>query len=187
MLAELTGVTAVAGGRHLYHGTANYLIGLGGAAYLEIIGPDPQAAEPPQPGWFGLDGHAAPRLLTWALRTSDLNAAVSSARADGYDPGAGRSMSRDSGDGRVLEWRLTPDTVTARGGVVPFLIDWGVSVHPTTRELPTLELTGLSATHPDAALVNAELSALGADLAVRDGPAGLTAVLAGPRGEVVLR
>lgn len=108
LVAELTGVAAVAGGRHPEHGTANYLIGIGHGAYLEIIGPDPRAAEPARPRWLGLDALAAPRLLTWALRSPDLAASVAAARARGYDPGQSRSMSRLADDGTRLVWQLTP-------------------------------------------------------------------------------
>lgn len=187
VVAEMTGVTAVAGGRHLDHGTANYLIGLGQHAYLEIIGPDPRAADPRQPRWFGLDDPGPPRLLTWALRSSDLDASIAAARSHGYDPGSGTSMSRQADDATVLQWRLTRDTVASRGGIVPFLIEWGASAHPSGLDLPMLELSGLTATHPDAEQVRAQLSALGTDLEVATGPVGLSAVLAGPRGALVLR
>jgi len=149
LIAELTGVSAVPGGRHLDLGTANYLIGLGPGAYLEIIGPDPQAADPPQAGWLGLAGLPAARLLTWAVRSGDIDAAVSSARAAGYDPGSATPMSRRTEDGTVLHWRLTPDTVASSGGTVSFLIDWGSTAHPSTRALPDLTLTALTASHPD--------------------------------------
>lgn len=185
-IAELTGVTAVPGGRHTDEGTANYLIGLGPGAYLEIVGPDPKAAEPAQPRWFGLDEVPEPRLLTWAVRSADLDAAVLSARAGGYDPGTARAMSRVATDGTRLQWRLTPDTVAEQAGVVPFLIDWGTTAHPSTRELPQLELLALSAAYPDADRVRAELSALGVQLAVVPGRPALRAVLAGPHGKVVL-
>ncbi|MDT4976502.1 MAG: hypothetical protein QOG98_2260, partial [Pseudonocardiales bacterium] len=46
---------------------------------------------------------------------------------------------------------------------------------------------GLTMTHPDAEQIRAELSALGTDLDVGTGPPGLSAVLAGPHGEVLLR
>jgi hypothetical protein len=50
-----------------------------------------------------------------------------------------------------------------------------------------LELRGLAIRHPDPEQVRAELSALGTDIDVGTGAAGLSAVLIGPRGEVVLR
>lgn len=58
--AEATGVTPVAGGSHP-GGTANYLVGLGPAAYLEIIGPDP-AVPGARPRAFGLETLTVPRL-----------------------------------------------------------------------------------------------------------------------------
>ncbi|MDQ2750473.1 MAG: VOC family protein [Actinomycetota bacterium] len=187
LVAELTGVAAVAGGRHPEHGTANYLIGIGHGAYLEIIGPDPRAAEPAHPRWLGLDALAAPRLLTWALRSPDLAASVAAARARGYDPGQSRSMSRLADDGTRLVWQLTPDTVASRNGVVPFLIDWGATAHPSTRDLPTLELRTLILTHHRTEQVGAELAALGTPRRVSAGPAGLSAELVGPDGWTELR
>ncbi len=36
-------------------------------------------------------------------------------------------MQRRTDDGALLQWRLTPP----RSGVMPFLIEWGATVHPT--------------------------------------------------------
>ena len=44
-----TGVRPVKGGSHTSLGTANYLVGLSDAAYLEIIGPDPDQPDPGRP------------------------------------------------------------------------------------------------------------------------------------------
>lgn len=185
-VAELTGLQAVPGGRHVGEGTANYLIALGGAAYLEIIGPDPLVQAPPGPRWFGLDDLDRPRLLTWALRPDDLDAAVVTAAAAGYDPGPVRAMSRRTDDGTDLFWRLTPDTVGRSGGGVPFLIDWGATAHPSSRTLPRVDLLALEAHHPFPHELAPALAALQVDLDVREGAAGLRARLSGPRGEVEL-
>ena len=75
----------------------------------------------------------APRLATWAVRTTDLNAAVTAARRCGYDPGAVVAMSRRTTAGDLLEWRLTLPDAPLYDGLVPFLIDWGddhTSVEP---------------------------------------------------------
>ena len=183
-VTELTGVEAAPGGRHLGEGTANYLIALGGARYLEIIGPDPLAESHPR--WFGLDRLTEPRLITWAMRPADLDAAVATARSEGYEPGPVRAMSRRTEDGTELTWRLTPDTVATTGGTVPFLIDWGSTAHPTSRSLPELTLLALEASHSRPAEVAPALEALHAGLYVGEGAEGFRAVLAGPRGEVVL-
>jgi hypothetical protein len=51
----LTGAQPARGGSHEGMGTANFLIGLGAGAYLEIIGPDPDQPQPVGGRWFGID------------------------------------------------------------------------------------------------------------------------------------
>jgi Glyoxalase-like domain len=184
--AERTGIAPARGGSHPGLGTANYLVGLGGEAYLEIIGPDPHQPAPPHERPFLVDQLGAPRIVTWAVRTHDLDAAVSSARHHGYDPGAPRAMSRESPTGEVLRWRLTPPRPDAEHGLLPFLIDWGATGHPTTRSLPSAELTGWTGTHPEPGRVGPALTALGADLRVDVGAATLILTIEAPGGEVVL-
>lgn len=176
-----TGVTPAAGGRHP-SGTANYLVGLGPTAYLEIIGPDPEAGTPDGPRSFGLDTLAEPRLVTWAVHPADLDATVGRAQARGYDPGEIGPLSRRTPDGTLLAWRLTP-----AHGLVPFLIDWGATAHPAGSGLPQLRLVGLTAVHPDPAAVRRDLDAVGVHLDVAPGTsASLRAVLDTPRGSVTL-
>lgn len=181
--ADRFGVTPMPGGRHEHHGTRNYLVGLGGLAYLEIIGPDPDAEIPP--GWFGIAALTEPTLVTWAIHAADFDSTIARARAAGYDPGAVEPMSRHTSDGAVLAWRLTRRE--PHGGPVPFLIDWGTTRHPATSGLPEVELVSFHAEHPDAAAVRKNLAAVGARLDVRAGPhAALHAVLRGPAGQAGL-
>ena len=123
--AGLTGVQPVPGGSHHGRGTANFLVGLGAGAYLEIIGPDPDQPQPAGGRWFGIDRLTAPRIVTWAIRTADIDGSVAAAKALGYDPGQPTSMSRRTDAGDVLRWRLTPPQIELNNGRVPFLIDWG--------------------------------------------------------------
>jgi hypothetical protein len=188
---DLTGVRPVPGGRHQGLGTANYLAGLGGGAYLEILGPDPDpdpdqpAAGRPRP--FGIGELPFPRVATWAIRPDDLDRQIAAARANGYDPGQPQAMSRATPDGEVLRWRLTPLDPTIGDGLVPFLIDWGDTPHPTTRGLPTVPLVSFEATHPAPDSVRPALAALGVDLPVRAGDrAALTVVLEGRHGPVTI-
>jgi hypothetical protein len=184
---ELTGVAPAPGGSHVGLGTANCLVGLGGAAYLELVGPDPVQPEPGQPRPFGIDTLTAPRLVTWAMRTTDLDGLVAHARAGGYDPGDPLTMSRRAPEGTLLEWRLTNPRLDYGGGLVPFLIDWGGTPHPTSRALPQARLLDLRARHPDPASVRPALAVLRADLHIDIGEVvALNAVVQGTAGPVPL-
>jgi Glyoxalase-like domain len=183
-VTELTGVTPAPGGSHVGLGTANHLADLGAGMYLEVIGPDPAQPEPEAPRPFGIDDLTEPALVAWAVRTTDLDTTIENARAHGFDPGDAREMSRETGDGELLRWRLTPPSVP--GTLHPFLIDWGSTPHPTTRGLPSLPLLMVTGTHPDPDSVLAVTDALGLELLVRRAAkAGLTAALRTPEGRQV--
>ncbi|WP_327087150.1 VOC family protein [Nonomuraea sp. NBC_01738] len=180
--AGRTGVTPVAGGAHP-GGTANYLVGLGAGAYLEIIGPDPAVAGA-RPRAFGLETLTEPALAAWAIQPADLDQAVRQARAAGYDPGDVQPLSRRKPDGTLLEWRLTRRDDPAAVRPVPFLIDWGSTTHPSASSLPELALAGFTVTGP--AGTKEILAALEITVAVEEGPAALRAVLDTPKGQVTL-
>ncbi|MFM9367137.1 VOC family protein [Streptomyces sp. Da 82-17] len=200
-VAAATGVAPAEGGRHVGHGTRNFLYGLGssepgggsglgGGAYLEIVGPDPEQPDPEGPRWFGIDTLDGPRLVHWAARVDGIAAAVACARDRGYDPGEPVGMSRRTPDGGSLAWQLTFPQPHGLGGLLPFLLDWGTAVHPTRRALPQLPLLVFEAGHPDPGAVRAGLDALGAGaVAPRVAAAPepyLRAVVEGRHGPVVL-
>ncbi|MER7838981.1 VOC family protein [Streptomyces sp. NPDC096040] len=180
--ARRTGVTPAAGGVHPDLGTRNHLVSLGGTGYLEIIGPDPEQSVPPGARPFGVDALTTARLVTWAISPPDLDAAVAAARARGYDPGTPHPMSRRRPDGTLLEWRLTDST--SAHPLVPFLIDWGSSLHPTASGLPVTPLLAVSATAPDPAELRPLLRALGTDLPLAEGPLSFSITVDTPRGAV---
>lgn len=182
------GVRATAGGRHPAEGTRNYLLSLGPAAYLEIVGPDTTSPVPARPRWFGIDGLVKPRLVAWAARGEDLDSIVARAATDGVTLGPVASGSRERADGQLLSWRFTDPRVVVEGGVVPFLIDWGQTPHPALSAPQGAILEELRAEHPDPARARQALSAVGLDLPVLVGadPA-LIATLRTPRGVVELR
>ena len=186
-LAGRLGVALSPGGRHVGVGTRNVLADLGGGAYLEVIGPDPDQPEPPRPRPFGIDALSEPRLLTWAVRVRGIDAVVERARAAGHDPGPVAALSRRTPEGTLLEWTLTSPPADG-GGVVPFVIDWGDARHPSESAARGLRLASLRAEHPDPDRVRAAVAALGERLDVEAGPEpALEATLDTPHGAIVLR
>ncbi len=125
--------------------------------------------------------------MSWAIRTTDLDGLIAQARDGGYDPGEPLAMSRRTPDGTLLEWRLTAPRFDYGDGLVPFLIDWGATPHPTSRDLPRAELLDLRARHPDPASVRPALAVLRADLPLEIGElVAMTAVVQGADGPVTL-
>ena len=188
LVADFThraGMAPVLGGRHVGRGTRNFLVGLGGSAYLELIGPDDPTAVP-LPEIFGIDRLAGPRLAAWVVRPSDIEATVAAAREGGYDPGDIAPLSRRTPAGDLLEWRLTPNRGDRFGGLAPALIDWLDARHPTADGLPQLALVSLTGHHPDPPAVRSALAALDVELDVTTGPPGLQAVLDTPNGHITI-
>ena len=185
------GVTPSAGGVHVGMGTRNTLLALGDGRYLEIIGIDPEQPSPATPRPFGIDGLREARLITWATRTTDIDSTLAAAIAAGYDPGSARAMQRATPTGEVLSWRLTMTTVGSSPagepmvGIVPFVIGWGSTTHPSTTCAQGARLVSFAATSPTPSAVAAQLQALGVAslLTLVEGPvAGLRAIIEGPGG-----
>ncbi|MEM9562748.1 MAG: VOC family protein [Actinomycetota bacterium] len=189
-IAELTGSTAVAGGRHPGVGTHNALLTFDEVTYFEIIAIDPSQDEPERPRPFGLDDGAAPRLAGWAMhpaageRIEDLVAMLVGA---GHDPGPVLDMSRARPDGTELSWRLTIGDPADTPAATPFAIDWGASPSPAL-SLPSMGgLVELRVEHPDAAaraVAEAVAAAVDQTVVVSDGAPRLTAVVDTPGGRV---
>ena len=161
--AQRTGVVAAPGGAHPT-GTANALValtvaGARGPQYIELIGPNPDRAEPELPTTFGIATLTEPRVQAYAVHPADIEATVATARAGGYDPGDVSDLSRRTPDGVLLEWRLTRGE--DRRIDVPFLIDWGTTPQPGIGDMPTIELISLVREEPDPEPLRAVLAAFG--------------------------
>ncbi len=192
-ISRLVGVEPSPGGKHP-HGTHNALLSLGEGCYLEIIAPDPSQPAPDRPRSFGLDTRKAYGLVTWAVAAPNMDHVIAAARSKGYDPGVVIQGARARPDGVELRWRSTKRPEALDGwpppgdGLVPFLIEWGPNTpHPSITSAQGCTLVAVEAAHPDPALVQHMLDALGVDLQVAHGPAPrLRAILDTPRGRVVL-
>ncbi len=190
-VAELLGATPTPGGSHVGKGTYNELLSLGGATYLEVIGPDPAQPAPVDPRPFGIDELTEPAMVAWCVRPQrPLLEIVTTARTAGFELGDVTAMSRRRLDGVLLEWELTlPQIHGPFGCALPFMIDWGDSPHPTETLPATVELVELVVVHPDPRLLRAALEIIGVDsrVDVREGDrAALRATIATERGDVTL-
>jgi catechol 2,3-dioxygenase-like lactoylglutathione lyase family enzyme len=182
---EHTGVRAAFGGVHPGRGTQNALVSLGELHYLEIIAPDPkQTVPPPIPGLRELQ---EPRLVGWAVHTTDIAGLAKKVEAAGFVIDGPRDGSRARPDGKILHWkafRLKDD----RGGLLPFFIEWSRdSVHPSADAPAGCQLAHFSIRSPDPAELRRALGALGIDYAVEfsDKPR-FVANIFGPRGNFAL-
>ena len=132
-MQERSGVRAIFGGVHPGRGTRNALLSLGPRRYLEIIAPDPQQASATSGNDMAnrLRATQEPRLIAWAVHTSDLAGLVQKAAAAGIGIENPRDGSRVRPDGKTLQWRsfgLKKDF----DGVLPFFIEWNLnSIHPS--------------------------------------------------------
>jgi len=179
-LTDRLGLAPAPGGSHPGMGTRNLLYGLGDGRYFELIGPDEAQDAPPR--WFGIAALTRPRLASWAIRTEKLDFVVAGARERGYDPGDPVDMSRQAESG-LISWRLTMPKDT----LIPFLIEWGETPHPSSRDLPQLTLDSFAGEHPDPTSVRHVLGALGIGLPLTRTPhTRLTATLTGPGGSIDL-
>ena len=124
------GVPMGPGGKHELMGTHNRLLSLGPGRFLEAIAIDPEAPPPARPRWFDLDSPSmqerlaqGPALLTWVVRTDDIDAATRTTAGGKPDILA---LSRGA-----YRWRIgvPPSGALALGGCSPTVIQWA-SAHP---------------------------------------------------------
>jgi hypothetical protein len=150
---QVLGTRMGPGGRHARFGTHNRLMGLEPGLYLEAIAVDPDAPQPADARWFGLDAFAGPpRLDKWILRCDDLAAALSAL------PMAGRPVALSRGD---LAWTMAvpEDGMLPFDGLFPALLEWHVD-RPPGAALPAsgCRLERLVVRHPEAGALEALLA-----------------------------
>jgi catechol 2,3-dioxygenase-like lactoylglutathione lyase family enzyme len=188
MLENALGVRAIRGGQHLGHGTVNALIPLEGDKFLEVLAPDPGQPPPTRARWVGIDDVRSARLTGWAANGHDLQILVDEAARQGVHLGGVLAGRRRNKDGTALTWDFTDPYTRIADGIVPFLIDWGDTPHPSKLAPPTAKLNAFWAEHPDPAPVQRTLRVLGIDLPVRTGPSPALALnITGPLGRIELR
>jgi catechol 2,3-dioxygenase-like lactoylglutathione lyase family enzyme len=185
-----TGVRPAMGGVHPGRGTRNAVMSLGQLHYLEVIAPDPAQAEVPKvraelPAM--LKQLSAPRLVDWAVHTSDISAVAERLRETGVAFAGPWPGSRARPDGKMLHWQ-TLNLADDRGGLIPFFIQWGAdTIHPSVDAPKGCSLDSFAVVSPDSATLSAEFQKLAISVAVVSGTsAHLRAGIIGPAGNLAL-
>ena len=202
---QTLGVIPGPGGAHPLFGTHNRLLRLhcetAQACYLEIIAIDPSATPQraaPLARWFDLDHPAlhkqlreqGPQLVHWVLRVPDIHATLADWQTQGLDRGPALTASRPTPQG-LLQWRISVrnDGQRLMGGALPTLIEWG-DVHPCDAMLDSgLTLSALTLHAPETTALQSALAAAKLNnpaVQLRSAPAGLSAKLRTPRGDITL-
>ena len=182
----LLGVRPVPGGQHPQYGTHNALLSLGATTYLEVIAPDPSLPQPDRGVLVGDSNRDAPRLVTWVLGVTNIEAAAAAGVAAGLGPV--QNGSRVTPAGETISWKLTDPYAMPQDGAVPFLIDWGYSTHPASVAPAGGKFLGLAIEHPEADSVQGALALLNVDIVVQQAASyRLSARIETPAGVRVLR
>jgi hypothetical protein len=182
-LEARTGVRAALGGVHPGRGTRNALLALGPHCYLEILAPDPRQSSLT---WYTqLPTLREPRLVAWAVHTTDLAAVAGKCAAAGYPIDGPSDYSRARPDGKTLRWKLF-HLKDDRDGLLPFFIEWAAdSIHPAVDTPPGCMLTSLQLESPHPNDLAKVCQTLGVDVPVMVGQKQLLrARITSPKGEV---
>lgn len=187
-LEERFGVPFGSGGHHPGWGTRNRILPLGDRLYLEVIGPDEaQVARGVRP-LMDADRLEAPGLRWWAVRPFLMPLTCGEFETAGFVPGEVVEGRRTLEDGSELSWQITDPRVRLLDGLIPLVIDWGMSrVHPGDDPAAAVVLTDFRLEHPDHERLGPVFRTL--DLpTIHPGPVpALAATFETPNGTVVLR
>lgn len=185
-IEKLTGVAPARGGSHPGFGTRNSLMGLDSGIYFEIISADPaQSLEGNRGGRIA----AVPRpgIMTFAIRSDDLDALSAAARREGLSLQGPVVMHRNRPDGVRLDWTILHLEDSRFGEAIPFVIDWGASPHPSESVPRGCQLRSFAVLHPEADELARLYTALDIPVPVKRGAyPGFVAELATPNGDAVL-
>lgn len=194
------GVVPGPGGEHPLMGTHNRLLRVATVdhprAYFEIIAVQPGCTPQRARRWFDLDDEAlrdtlarsGPRLIHFVASVPGVRQALAALAGLGIDRGDAVAASRMTPRG-LLEWQITvrEDGQRLFGGALPTLIEWGATHPASAMPESGVTLQSLACNHPQAADLRRAFDAIGLEgMAAKEGSANLCAVLATPRGRVML-
>lgn len=186
-IEALLGCPVIYGGQHLSQGTHNALVNLGNGCYLELLAIDPANTSITSPRWMGVDVFDVPQLSRWALKSNQLEQDAAILQQTNPAMGCIENGSRQRTDGSNLTWGIIMPLPQPTIELLPFMVDWKDSVHPTADLEEHCQLISMQATHPSPTHIQKTLNQLNAPLQVSQGDnICLQAIIDCPRGRVVL-
>jgi len=186
-LTDKCGIEVVYGGQHKTKGTENALLNLGKGAYLELLAIDATNTNIAAPRWMGVDLVEEFTFTRWAIKSTDLANDVAILKRVNPLMGEIFTGSRQKVDGSTLRWSMALPLATPAIEVLPFMVDWKDSVHPTESLEEGCELISLEFTHPKPFPIKTALRDLKVEIQVKQGTkASLKAIVDTPNGQVVL-
>ncbi|MGB3143578.1 MAG: VOC family protein [Maribacter sp.] len=151
VLESKLGVRPIIGGHHASLGTKNALILLNEGMYFEILAIDHQNTKVAPPRWMGVDLHTKNQITRWSVTSQNLKKDAEILKEYNLDLGHVLKGSRQTPDGKLLQWELTLPKSEPEVELVPFCIDWNKSETHPSQQLPEMhcELLELQVTHPN--------------------------------------
>ena len=168
-LKNLLGIDIVIGGRHLSKGTHNAIFRIGKDAYFEILAPDPDNNKIVKPRWMGIDLIDKPTITRWAIKSTNLERDAHSLESYRSQYGQVEEGSRQLSNGEHLSWKLSDPLPNPKIEVVPFLLDWGDSTHPSEELKSECHLKQIKVIHNDPSLISDVMTSLSIDIPILKG------------------
>ncbi len=184
---DISGVRPVFGGYHKAKGTKNALVRIGDKMYLEILGIDESNDSIKKNRWMGIDLLTKPQLTRWALASDNLEKDASCLKSYDQHLGEIKAGSRKKQNGNTLAWEMIMPLAKPAIDLLPFMIDWGKSVHPAQNLNAACKLKCLNFCHPKALEIEQIFKKLGLNLEIKKAEeASIKAVINCPKGIIEL-
>ncbi len=184
-IERLTGCKPVDGGKHDQFGTQNALLKIGKLCYLEILAPDPSNPKE-EKLWMGLSDLTHPTITRFAVRSSNLEKDSNILKSYNSNHGNCLAGRREKADGSLLEWQLSLPLALPKVSCIPFLIDWGVTQHPSDSLALGCNLTKMALFSPDSISQNAIFAQLNLESLIQPGLKRIELTLECPKGTIKL-
>lgn len=184
---DKTGIMPSEGGRHLDKGTCNALVRIGVETYLEILAIDINNKNIKSERWMGIDKIKENRVTRWAIKSNRISKDADQLNRFNPELGIIEKGKRILRDGSSLEWTLTDPGSSPAISIIPFLLHWGASSHPTNHIPFECRLSELKFSHPTAYKFSTLFKSLNIDTEILEFPTPIIEMtLETPNGKITL-